>query len=364
MVRTSLPTVCLARFYTLVRKHTAEALKQCKNLYIKDVHAILPNDCSICPLELVWSGKVLHWQEFSVDIVPAIPVSKVPQELKYHTLVHDVVVVPKWTSSLIPKSYADEAFQLGFSNTERDFFCAMPVALREAYKLAKVAVHNCVVLDDVKAGESLSSYMLKCKVFECFAEMPGFLEKMTNPERRDLIDDEASRPNEVLQWADKLLAKVEHSVKNHCLESFFLGYNLLGQASPRQLTYTRLCRAMLHIPYDNIKPWTHLAEAVAEQLVTPLNINPGTLVQEIMMLQKMGLDVNYRPKNTFTFLFYMIKYNLLDGVKSLLAEKASVDDIDGKGTTAMQLAGDNKCTDILLHLEDSIGGTYIFTTGQ
>ena len=346
-----------ARFYTLVRKHAAEALKYCKNLYIKDVHAILPNDCSICPLELVWSGKMLCWQEFDVDIVPAIPVAKIPRELKYHYLVHDLVIVPKWTSSLIQKSYADEAFQLGFSNTEKDFFYGMPVALREAYKLAKVAVHNCMVIDDIKAGNSLSSYMLKCKAFECFAEMPGFFEKVTNPEKRELLDDEASHPIEVLHWADRLLAKVEYSVKRHQLESFFLGYNLLGQASYRPLLYTPLCRAMLHIPSENIKPWTQLAEAIADHLVTPQNLNPGTFVQEVNMLLEMGLHVNYKPKNTAPILFYMIKNDLLVGVKSLLAKRASVDDMDGKGKTAMHLAEENKCTDILHHLEEHVAGT-------
>ena len=340
-----------ARFYTLVRKHAAEALKCCSNLYIMDVHAILPHDCSICPLELVWSGELLPWQKFSVDIVPAIPVSKekVPKEIKYHDFVHDVVVVPKWTSSLIPKTYADEAFQLGFSNTEKDFFYEMPVALREAYKLAKVVKHTCMVIDDVKAGESLSSYMLKCKAFECFAEMPEFVEKVKHPKQRELIDDEASPPNQVIEWAYKLLAKVEQSVKGHHLESFFLGYNLLGQDSYRPLLYTRLCRAMLHIPSENIKPWTQLAETVADQLVTPQNLDPGTFVQEVNMLLKMDLHVNY-------ILYRLIQNNLLYGIKSLLAKKASVDDIDGKGSTAMQVAEKNKHTEILHHLQENVAG--------
>ena len=123
-------------FYTLVRKHAADALKdpKCKGLYIMYVDAILPNDYSICPMELVWSGKWKRWQTFSVDIVPAIPVSnkKVPQGLKLPSFMRGIVAVPKWTSSLIPTSYADKAFQLGFSATEMDFFYGMPGALREA----------------------------------------------------------------------------------------------------------------------------------------------------------------------------------------------------------------------------------------
>ena len=346
------------RFYTLVRKHAARAIKDCKNLYIMDVHTILPNDCSICPMELVWSGKLLTWQQFSVDIVPAVLVSKekVPKGVKYYDFMHDVVVVPKWTSSLIPKSYADQAFQLGFSVTEKDFFYGMPVALREAYKLAKVVKHNCMVIDDVKAGETLSSYMLKCKAFECFAEMPGFEGKVKNASKRELINDNASPPDEVLQWADKLLAKVEYNVKHDRLESFFLGYDLLGQSNYRSLIYARLCRAMLHIPSENIKPWTQLAETVADQFVTPQNLDPDTFVQEVNMLLKMKLDVNYRLKNSATILCYMIKNDLLDGVKSFLKKEVSVDDVDGKGSTAMQVSEENKCTDILHHLQENVAG--------
>ena len=347
-----------AKFYTLVRKHAADAIKYCKNLYIMDVDAILPNECSICPMEFVWSGKCFNWQTFSVDIVPAIPVSneKVPEGVKYHDFMHDVVVVPKWTSSLILKSYADEAFQLGFSNTEKDFFYGMPVALREAYKLAKVVKHTCMVIDDVKAGETLSSYMLKCKAFECFAEMTGFEGEVKSANKRELIDDDASIPEEVLLWADKLLAKVGDNVKVGRLESFFLGYNLLGQANYRSLIYARLCHAMLHIPSENIKPWTQLAETVADQLVTPQNLDPDTFVQEVNMLLEMNLHVNYRPNDTATILYHLIENNLLDGIKSLLAKKASVDDIDGKGSTAMQVAEKNKHTEILHHLQENVAG--------
>ena len=350
-----------ARFYTLVRKHAAEALQHIRNLYIMDVHAILPYDYSICPMDLVWSCELFSWQEFSVDIVPAIPVSKekVPKGVKYHDFMHDVVVVPKWTSSLIPKSYANQAFQLGFSNTEKDFFYGMPVALREAYKLAKVVKHNCMVIDDVKAGETLSSYMLKCKAFECFVEMPGLQETVKNANKRELIDDEASPPDEVLKLADKLLAKVVNNVEHHRLESFFLGYNLLGQANNRSLIYARLCHAMLHIPSENIRPWTHLAEAVADQLVTPQNLDPETFVQEVDMLLEMKLEVNYKPKNSATILYHMIKNNLLDGVKYLLESKASVDDIDGKGSTAMHVAETNKYTDIGHHLHKTVAGKVI-----
>ena len=74
------------RFYTLMRKHIAHILKKSKyrNLYILDGNRILHSDHAICPLHLAWSGKILRWQEFSLDVVPAIPVSveKLPGELK------------------------------------------------------------------------------------------------------------------------------------------------------------------------------------------------------------------------------------------------------------------------------------------
>ena len=223
-----------------------------------------------------------------------------------------------------------------------------------------------MVIDDQKAGKSLSSYMLKCKAFACFAEMPEFEEKLKNANERELIDDRPCPPDEVLEWADKLLAKVEHSVKNHHLESFFLGYNLLDhdQEDCRPLIYTRLCRAMLHIPSQNIKPWTQLAESIVDQLVAPKNLNPGTFVQEVNMLIEMGLDVNYRPKNAATVLFYMIKNDLFDGVKSLLEKRASVDDIDGKGSTAIQVAKEYECTNILHQLEKNITGKTLFKVSE
>ena len=145
------------RFYALVRKNVAHVLRQpeYRNLYISDVSRILQSDNAICPLKLVWSGKLCRWQEFSLDVVPAIPVKveKIPGDLNHHHLIHDLCIVPKWTASLLDTEYSDQAFQLGFSRTEKDFFCAMPIALRQGYKLTKVVLHDCMTIDDVPASD-------------------------------------------------------------------------------------------------------------------------------------------------------------------------------------------------------------------
>ena len=145
------------RFYALVRRTVAHVLRQheYRNLYLSDTTRILQSDHVICPLQLVWSGKLLRRQEFSLDVVPAIPVKIeiVPGELNHHHLIHDLYMVPKWTASLLEAGYTDKAFQFGFSRTEHDFFLAMPDALRQGYKLTKVVLHNCMIIDDVPPNE-------------------------------------------------------------------------------------------------------------------------------------------------------------------------------------------------------------------
>ena len=214
----------LKRFYGLVRKHIAGVLKRHKYLYIIDVHIILPQECVICPLDLVWCGEMLTWQEFSLDIVPAIPVSttQLPGELKHQDFVHDPVVVPKWNAGLIKKEYANEAFQLGLASTEKDMFDAMPTTLRQGYKLAKVIVHDCMLIDGIAAGDSVSTFMLKCQAFESFTAMPDFEKKMKGLTPRDLMDDEQQIPVEVIQCADEIFSRLEKCMESHHLESFFL----------------------------------------------------------------------------------------------------------------------------------------------
>ena len=109
------------RFYALVRKNIAQVLRHYDSLYLLDGSRILHSDHAICPLHLVWSGKLFTWQPFSLDVVPTIPVSveKLPGKLNHHDLIHDLYIVPKWTASLSATEYSDLAFQLGLSHTEK-----------------------------------------------------------------------------------------------------------------------------------------------------------------------------------------------------------------------------------------------------
>ena len=345
------------RFYGIVRKHIATIVKAYPCLYAVD-EKILHNEHAICPLKLAWSGKVLPWQEFNLDVVPAIPVpkSKVPGKLNHHEVINDIVVVPKWSACLIDKPFADNAFQLGFALTEKDLFYGMPVALRQGYKLAKVIMHHCVVINDVPVDESVSSYMLKCKTFECFAEMTGFQElAQRRPEKRELLEDAMEAPMEVLGWADKILAKLEHSFSKHHLTSFFLpGSNLVShsmyQEDYRPLFYVRLCRAILHSPSDKIAPWRKLAQMTASQLLKPENLQQETFVEDIKVLRQMGLDENFRCDKGHNLMYYAISCNLAQGVQLLLDWQVSCNDVDKRGRSALEVAEEKKCGPAIIQL--------------
>ena len=335
------------RFYALVRKNIAQVLRQYASLYLLDGSRILHSDHAICSLQLVWSGKLFTWQPFSLDVVPAIPVSveKLPGKLNHHRLIHDLYIVPKWTASLSETKYSDLAFQLGFSYTERDFFYAMPDLLRQGYKLTKVVLHDCMIFGDVPASGFLSSYMLKCKTFECFTDMPDFRDKLKECRPRDLIDRALGPPHQVIEWADKILAKIETHIAEQHFESFFLpGSDLFGHSQykkdHRPLLYTRLCRAMLHSPSENIAAWAQLAKAVADQLCRPENLLREEYVKEIQMLREMGLERNYRTENGCNLMFFMVKYDLEIGVQNLLEWGTSIYNVDGRGTSALDLAAE------------------------
>ena len=351
-------------FYALVRKHIATVVKAYPCLYVVD-HKILHNDCAICPLKLAWSGKILYWQEFSLDVVPAIPVpvGNVPGKLNHHEMVHDLVVVPKWSACLIDKPYADNAFQLGFSSTEKDLFYGMPVPLRQGYKLAKVVLHYCMVIDDVPVDESVSSYMLKCKAFECFTEMSSFQElAQKRPAKRDLIGEEMEAPMKVLGWADKILGKLELSFARRHLMSFFLpGSNLVGHSMYREdfrpLFYVKLCRAVLYSPSHNIAPWRQLAEVAACQLLKPENLQPEKFLRNITMLREMKLDVDFKCEKGFSLLYYAIKYSLVESVHLLLEWQVSVQDVDDRGRSALDVAKEMSGPDIIQLLKEKNAGT-------
>ena len=337
------------RFYGLIRKSLANILRKYNNLYIREPHSILETTYTISALTLTWSGEGIQWQEFSLDVVPAIPLTedKIPKELNYYDLLHDIFVVPKWTVILTDAPYVDETFRLGFSLPEEDLIHAMPDALREGYKLTKVAMRNCMVIDDRPVNLYISSYLLKCKMFQCFTEMPDFAEKMKTHAKRDVFDDKSQPPRKILAYADKILRKLEESIKSQYQESFFLkGCNLLSHSiykeDFRPLLYVRLCRAMLKSPSDDIDTWKSLAQTVAEQLVQEEHFQQVSFVEEISTLNTMGLDANWRSENGTCLLFYMIKYGLGHGVHMLTEWGATLEDIDGKGRSAFQVAEDFK----------------------
>ena len=273
------------------------------------------------------------------------------------TLLHDIFVVPKWTASLIDAPYTDEAFQLGFSFPEKDLFHAMPTALRQGYKLAKVVVQDCMTVDNRPIDLYISSYMMKCQMFQCFAEMPDFAEKMKTPSQQDLIDDTLQKPRHILAYADQILEKLEESIKSCHQESFFLkGCNLLSHSKYREdfrpLLYTRLCRAMLQSPSENIDPWKSLAQTVAEQLVKEEHFQRDSFIDEISTLKRMGLDVNWRSESGACLLYYMIKYGLVRGVHMLTEGGATLEDIDGEGRSAFQMAEECKQIEIQKLLQE------------
>ena len=91
----------LQRMYTLVRKALPAVLKNIKSMYMIDVRNAVANDHSLACLSMVWHGKELPWQKFTVDIVPAIPVTyeQVPdftrQVMSHPRIMQDLFVVPK-----------------------------------------------------------------------------------------------------------------------------------------------------------------------------------------------------------------------------------------------------------------------------
>ena len=332
-----------ARFYSLVRKSVAEAVKKYKNLYVMDSHCILESTYCTSSVKLAWAGRVLPFQEFRLDVVPAVPMAKdkIPRELNHYDLLHDIFAVPKWTASLIDTPYSDEAFQLGFSFSEKDLFLAVPIELREGYMLTKVLAQMCMVIDSRPIDLYISSYMLKCKMFEVISETRDFAQKMKELRKRDLIDDELQPPRTILTCGDQILKKLEESIKNRYQEDFFLkGCNLLSHSMYtedfRPLLYVRLCRAMMQSPSDHVSSWDHLAQVVVEQLVKEENFQRESFIDEIRTMRKMGLTADWKSENGTCLLYYMMKHGLVDGVKMLVEWGVTSDNIDGDGRSFIE----------------------------
>ena len=146
----------LHRLYSLIRKVLPAVLKNIKSLYMIDVKNAVGNDHSLACLSMVWHGQELPWQEFTVDIVPAIPVSQeqlpdvTRQAMNHPYITQDLFVVPK--TGTFDQSQSDVAFRLSFSLTERDLFTVMPAALKQGYMLTKVLMLDCITIDDIPFG--------------------------------------------------------------------------------------------------------------------------------------------------------------------------------------------------------------------
>ena len=144
------------------------------------------------------------------------------------------------------------------------------------------------------------------------------------------------------------------------------GSNLLGHPTYREdyrpLLHVKMCRAMLRSPSEDLVSWKQLTEAVVDQLTKPKTLSPSIFQQEIEMLWEMGLDFNYKP-NGNTILYFMMKNNLVEGVKTILERQASVDDVDNQGRTAIQVAVENQITEIIHLLEENVAGK-LFTCSR
>ena len=351
----------LQRLYSLIRKALPTVLKTIDSLYMIDVKNSVANDHSLACLSMVWHGKELPWQEFTVDVVPAIPVTQqqlpdVTRQAMSHThIVQDLFVVPK--TGTFDQSQNDAVFRLSFSSTERDLFLAMPAALKQGYMLTKVLVRDCVTIDNIYPG--VCSYNLKTATFECFqAEVPNWADMVIWARKGDHVDETPAEAQTVVKHAQQILAKLENDfAEKHQSSFFFQGCDLMVHSIDkhdyRQVLYVKYCRALLSDTCD--AAWTNMAEYVAEQLLLSENMHQNCFLKETETLLDMGLTLH---KNII--LGTMIKVGQVGGVRMLLERGASVFDVDGYGTTALQLARSQPSQDVCSFLEENTKGTVKF----
>ena len=216
----------LPRLYTLIRKALPTVLKNIKSLYMIDVKNAVANDHSLACLSMVWHGQELPWQEFSVDIVPAIPVRReqLPdatiQVMSYPHIMQDLFVIPK--TGTFDQSQSDTVFRLSFSSTERDMFAAMPSSLKQGYMLTKVLIHDCITIDDIPSG--VCSYNLKTATFECFkSKTQNWQDLVKQAHKKVTVNAEShAAPEDVARCAQNILQKVEYNFSLKHQNSFFL----------------------------------------------------------------------------------------------------------------------------------------------
>ena len=331
----------LYRLYSLIRKALPSVLKNIKSLYMIDVKNAVANDHSLACLSMVWHGQVLPWQEFTVDIVPAIPVrqeqlpSVTRQNMKYPDIMQDLFLVPK--TGTFDQSQSDVAFRVSFSSTERNLFTALPTALKQGYMLTKVLMHDCIIIDDIPSG--VCSYNLKTAAFECF--------KSETPDWEDLVKqghekaERQARSEDVMKCAQNILHEVEHCIADKHQDSFFLRECNLIQHSIdkddyRQILCMKYCLAVLSD--TNEVAWEQLAECVAQQLQLSQNIREGCFVHEVDTLLDMGLKSGLE-----SILSTMIRLDQVEGVRMMLESGASVRPVIRR-------------TDIFRLLEDNVKG--------
>ena len=353
----------LHRLYSLIRKVLPAVLKKIKSLYMIDVKIAVANDHSLACLSMVWHGQELPWQEFTADIVPAIPVSQeqlpevTRQAMNHPHIIQDLFVVPK--TGTFDQSQSDVAFRLSFSSTEKDLFTEkIPSALKQGYMLTKVLMHDCFTVDDIPLG--VCSYNLKTSAFECWSERS----ETANVE--DLLKESLKKAEsqaiseDIVKCAQNILQKVEHCIGEKHQDSFFLrGCNLLENSIDkhdyRQILYVKYCMAVLSD--SNEAAWEQLAECVAEQLRKSENIQESCFVEEIETLLDMGLK-----SGTFNNLFNSIPFNIFNIFETILLRQVEgVRRILKRCVPADEVVSWARCdnTAMMKLVEDSIKGKFI-----
>ena len=356
----------LQRLYTLIRKALPIVLKNIQHLYMVDVKNAVANDHSLACLSMTWHGQELPWQEFTVDVVPAIPViqTQLPdttkQVLSYSHIIQDLFVVPK--TGTFDQSQSDAAFRLSFSSTERNMFLAMPAALKQGYMLTKVLRHDCMTIDDIPSN--VCSYNLKTAAFECFkSETPNWQDLVIQAHKTVTLNIESQSISEnVVRYAKKILQEVEHGFVQKRQDSFFLqGCDLLlhsiDKNDYRQLMYIKYCVAVLSDTDE--AAWQHLTEYVAQQLLKPENQHQSLFLFETKTLLDMGLKTHMSD-----ILFEMIQLGQVEGVRMMLERGTSLTDLKS-GKTAFDLAKQIDRDDItrvpvLNILENNVKGNHSF----
>ena len=352
----------LQRLYSLIRKALPVVLKNIKSLSMINVKNAVANDHSLACLSMVWHGQQLPWQEFTVDIVPAIPVTQeqlpdvTRQAMSHPHIMQDLFVVPK--TGTFDESQNDASFRLSFSSRERDMFIAMPAALKQGYMLTKVLVHDCITIDDIPSG--LCSYNLKTATFKHFkSETPNWEHLVIEAHKTGTANAESQDIEDVVRYAQNILQEVECSIVQNHQNSFFLrGCDLMAHSIDkndyRQRLYVKYCSAVLSDTGE--AAWQQLAEHVAQLLLKARNKHKRNkhkdyFLYEIETLLDMGLKSQMED-----ILKEMIYLGQVEGVRRMLER-------DGDATISMRMQNYQTSTGIatamLKFLDDNLKGNFI-----